>query len=137
MKKVLIVATSWYLALWSLFAPSKPAPFVSTVREVCEMDEYVWTKARLKEYAKMIMRTEYPYWNSSEYKALAKLWGKESAWNPTADNPTSTAFGVAQILNTHPDTPAPRQVERGLAYIQHRYEKPSIAWAHWRSNGWY
>lgn len=137
MKKVLIVITSWYLALWSLFLPNKLAPFVSTVKEICEMDEYVWTKARLKEYAKMLMRTEHPYWNSSEYKALAKLWGKESAWNPQADNPTSTAFGIAQILNTHPTTPAPLQIKQGLAYIQHRYEKPSIAWAHWRNNGWY
>jgi hypothetical protein len=83
------------------------------------------------------MRTNYPHWNSSEYKALAKLWGKESAWNPQADNPESTAFGIPQILNMHPDTPAPRQVERGLAYIEHRYGKPSVAWAHWRSNGWY
>lgn len=137
MNKVLIVATSWYLALWSLFAPSKPAPLIKMTPEICDINDYVWTKWKLKEYAKMLIHTQYPQWNSSEFKALAKLWGKESGWSATADNPTSTAFGVAQILNMHPDTPAPRQVERGLAYIQHRYEKPSIAWAHWRSNGWY
>lgn len=135
MKRILIVATSWYLALWSLFAPSKPAPLFKM--EACKLDDYVWTKSRLKEYAKNLMLKEYPHWNSSEFKALAKLWGKESAWNPEADNPESTAFGVPQILGMNPLTPAPRQVERGLAYIQHRYGKPSVAWSHWRANGWY
>ena len=79
----------------------------------------------------------YPQWNLSEHHALMKLWGKESAWNPAADNPNSTAFGIPQLLNLDPSTPAPLQIERGLAYIQHRYEKPSVAWSHWRSNGWY
>ena len=83
------------------------------------------------------MKMQYPEWNLSEYHALKKLWGKESAWNHKADNPTSTAFGVPQLLKLDPDTPAPLQVERGLAYIKHRYEKPSVAWSHWRSNGWY
>ncbi len=46
-------------------------------------------------------------------------------------------YGIAQVLNTKPGTPAPLQIERGLAYIQHRYKKPSAAWAHWRAKGWY
>jgi hypothetical protein len=79
----------------------------------------------------------YPEWNLSEHRALMKLWGKESACNPAADNPNSSAFGIPQLLNLDPSTPAPLQIERGLAYIQHRYEKPSVAWSHWRSNGWY
>jgi resuscitation-promoting factor RpfB len=35
----------------------------------------------------------------SEYKCLLQLWGKESAWNHLADNPKSTAYGIAQMLN--------------------------------------
>jgi hypothetical protein len=101
------------------------------------MSEFHWTPRALKLYAKQFMRMAYPEWNSSEHRALMKLWGKESAWNHRAQNPTSSAFGVPQLLKLDPDTPAPRQIERGLEYIQHRYDKPSVAWSHWRSNGWY
>ena len=91
----------------------------------------------LKLYAKQLMRLGYPEWNLSEHRALMKLWGKESAWNPKADNPNSSAFGIPQLLNLDPSTPAPRQIERGLDYISNRYGKPSIAWHHWRCHGWY
>jgi hypothetical protein len=83
------------------------------------------------------MKTQYPDWKRSEFKAVAKLWGKESAWNPKAKNSKSSAFGIPQLLNLSPETPAPLQIERGLAYIQHRYGKPSVAWAHWRNKKWY
>ena len=98
---------------------------------------HVWNKFTLKVYTKAYMHENYPEWGRSEWTALKKLWGKESAWNHKADNPTSSAYGVAQVLNTKEDTPAPQQVARGLSYIVHRYDKPSIAWSHWRKNGWY
>jgi hypothetical protein len=101
------------------------------------MSEFHWTPRALKLYAKQFMKMAYPEWNLSEHHALMKLWGKESAWNHKAQNPTSSAFGIPQLLNLDPSTPAPQQIERGLAYIQHRYDKPSVAWSHWRSNGWY
>jgi len=41
------------------------------------------------------------------------------------------------LLGLAVGTPAPEQIARGLAYIQHRYGKPSVAWAHWRKHGWY
>jgi hypothetical protein len=105
-------------------------------RVKCENPNAQWNKKLSKAYAKLLVMEEYG-WNLSEYRALLKLWGKESAWNHTADNPESSAYGIAQVLNTKPGTPAPLQIERGLEYIQHRYEKPSIAWAHWRNNNWY
>jgi hypothetical protein len=90
-----------------------------------------------KTYARGYIALEYPQWGRSEWSALKKLWGKESAWNHKAANPKSTAYGVAQVLKTKPGTPAPLQIEKGLAYIEHRYDKPSIAWSHWRKHGWY
>jgi hypothetical protein len=90
-----------------------------------------------KTYARGYMAIEYPSWGRAEWRALLKLWGKESAWNHNADNPNSTAYGIAQVLKTKPGTPAPLQIEKGLAYISHRYDKPSIAWSHWRKHGWY
>lgn len=102
-----------------------------------EFGPKIWTKQMLKNYAISYMKWQFPEWNRSEHKALMKLWGKESGWNHEADNPTSSAYGVAQVLKTEPGTPAPLQVERGLAYIVHRYEKPSVAWSHHRKHGWY
>lgn len=106
-------------------------------QEMREHMPMLWTKKVSKAYARLLIEVHYPDWNRSEFTALAKLWGKESAWNPKAKNKHSTAFGIPQLLKLDPDTPAPLQIERGLAYIKHRYDKPSVAWTHWRKHGWY
>ena len=98
---------------------------------------HVWNKFTLKAYAKAYIKETYPKWGRNEWYALNKLWGKESAWDHQADNPNSSAYGVAQVLGTSRETPAPLQVAKGLEYIVHRYDKPSVAWAHWRKHGWY
>ena len=144
MKNKLAKLFSWALTLsYSLFPTQSYAVTVANELEHKDTDklnvrkEIRWTKSLSKYYARALISAQYETWGASEFRALKKLWGKESAWNPEADNPESTAFGVPQILGMNPLTPAPRQVERGLAYIQHRYGKPSVAWSHWRINGWY
>jgi hypothetical protein len=112
-----------------LFGDSQTA----TEQKTKETVRTVWTTADSKAYA----RDKLSVWQNKQWSCLNRLWGKESAWNPRADNPNSSAFGIPQLLNLDPSTPAPLQIERGLAYIQHRYDKPSVAWSHWRSNGWY
>jgi hypothetical protein len=102
-----------------------------------EFGPTIWSKQRAKAYAIAYMKVHYPTWTRAEWRALSKLWGKESGWNMHADNPESSAYGIAQVLNTKPGTPAPLQIEKGLSYIVHRYDKPSIAWSHWRKHGWY
>jgi hypothetical protein len=102
-----------------------------------EFGPTIWSKQRAKAYALAYMKVHHPTWTRAEWRALAKLWGKESAWNMHADNPKSSAYGIAQVLNTKPGTPAPLQIEKGLSYIVHRYDKPSIAWAHHRKHNWY
>ena len=99
--------------------------------------ETKWTKSLSKYYAKALISAQYEDWDRSEYRALLKLWGKESAWDHTAANPESSAYGIPQLLKMKPGTPAPEQIARGLAYIKHRYDKPSVAWAHWRKHNWY
>lgn len=137
--RTISVLSSIYLALFGFLG----IHFKSYAQQVhydpkcIEFGPKIWTKQMLKNYAISYMKWQFPDWNRSEHKALIKLWNAESHWNPEADNPDSSAYGVAQVLNTEPGTPAPRQVERGLAYIVHRYEKPSVAWSHHRKNGWY
>ena len=111
---------------------------IDTTEPTCiEIDPKYWTPYMSKIYARGFMATEYPLWGRAEWRALIKLWGKESAWKHDADNPTSSAYGIAQVLNTRHGTPAPLQIEKGLEYISHRYGKPSVAWSHWRKKGWY
>ena len=140
MRKLLAGYLSWLLALFS--APFLPSPAmasaITTQLQISCLNESIkWTSHTAKAYAKGLIQWNYPHWNKSEYIALVKLWGKESAWNHRAVNNKSTAAGIPQILGINPKTPAPHQIERGLEYIEHRYKKPSVAWAHWRANGWY
>ena len=72
-----------------------------------------------------------------EWSALAKLWGKESAWNWKAKNPHSSAYGIAQILGTPKGSTIEYQVNMGIKYIIHRYDTPTKAYAFWKRNGWY
>jgi hypothetical protein len=137
--RAISIVTSTYLALFGFLGIHFKA-YAQQVHydpKCIEFGPKVWTKQLIKNYAISYMKWQFPDWNRSEHKALMKLWNAESHWNPEADNPDSSAYGVAQVLNTEPGTPAPRQVERGLAYIVHRYEKPSVAWSHHRKHGWY
>ena len=142
MKARLAAVISWLMTVSYTIFPSHAA---KEVKELLYREdqpnvqkEIKWTKSLSQYYAKSLMAAQYEQWDTiSEFRALAKLWGKESAWNHTADNPTSTAYGIPQLLGLKPGTPAPVQIARGLAYIEHRYGKPSVAWAHWRKHGWY
>lgn len=70
---------------------------------------------------------------------LHALWTKESGWRWWADNKTSTAYGLGQVLNTPKHLTPYQQVDRGLRYITHRYPTGGAceAWGHWRARGWY
>ena len=71
-----------------------------------------------------------------EFVCLIKLWDKESHWNYKADNPNSSAYGIAQMLNEDSKHPA-EQILNGLRYIEHRYDKPCNAWQFWLRKNWY
>lgn len=84
-------------------------------------------------------------WNASpQWDALARLIQKESSWNPNAQNPTSTAYGLFQFLNStwagtgiaKTSNPA-LQAEAGARYIASRYKTPSAALAFHNANNWY
>lgn len=144
MKNKLAKLFSWALTLsYSLFPSQSYATTVANELEHKDTDklnvrkEIRWTKSLSKYYAKALISAQYETWGASEFRALKKLWGKESAWDHTADNPKSSAFGIPQMLGLAPDTPPAEQIARGLVYIEHRYGKPSVAWAHWRKHGWY
>jgi len=74
--------------------------------------------------------------NIKEYKCLASLYGKESAWNPAAKN--GSHYGIPQGKSKYLATLNPyEQVQWGLDYIGHRYGEPCIAWQHFKDKGWH
>ena len=87
-----------------------------------------------KHYARIKM-ADYG-WNVRQYVCLSNLWAKESHWNHKANNPKSTAFGIAQMLNETSLNPV-TQINNGLRYIKHRYDLPCAAWLHWQHHSWY
>jgi SLT domain-containing protein len=80
------------------------------------------------------------------FKCFTQLMGKESAWNPKAQNPTSSAAGVGQLLSStyrnlgmKHSTEAVPQTVAALAYIgrKYGYGGPCKAWQHFQRNNWY
>lgn len=74
--------------------------------------------------------------NKIQMKCLDRLWTKESHWNPKADNPHSTAYGIPQILKMTERNPY-RQIVIGVRYIEHRYKTPCQALKHHIRKGHY
>ncbi len=83
--------------------------------------------------------------SEAEFGCLDALWVSESDWDPTADNPTSTAYGIPQALTggTHDNLPADymtnpaSQIRWGLGYIAESYGTPCAAWEFKQANDWY
>lgn len=84
-------------------------------------------------------------WGADQFSCLDSLWTKESGWKHTADNPTSSAYGIPQALpgskmasagsdwETNPVT----QITWGLGYIADVYGSPCAAWSHSQAVNWY
>ena len=82
-------------------------------------------------------------WSGALWDAYDKLVMKESGWKNTAQNPTSTAYGIGQFLDSTwkgygPKTSDPRlQIQYMLQYIKNRYGDPSKALQFHLKNNWY
>jgi membrane-bound lytic murein transglycosylase MltF len=90
-----------------------------------------------KEVAKELL-------DENQYICLTRLIGKESAWKPKAQNPTSTASGIGQMLDSTVSSlgmkksdSAVAQLVATLSYISRRHSTPCGAWKHFQKKGWY
>ena len=90
-----------------------------------------WSVNTLKQYAFIELNHSF-----TEFYCLDELWHKESRWNYKAKNPKSSAFGIPQILGLKTKDPI-KQIDRGLAYIKHRYLTACNALAFHNRKGWY
>ena len=80
----------------------------------------------------------------AQWDALSWIINHESGWNPNAQNPNSTAYGLFQFLDgtwagtgvAKTNDPAKQSIA-GMNYISGRYGNPVAAKAFWQANGWY
>ena len=103
-----------------LFTNMPTAKAVSTARDINSYKLYAHMKVL----------------DAKEYRCLELLWHNESRWNPRADNPNSTAYGIPQLLKYKEKDPY-KQIDRGLKYIKHRYGTVCKAWVHHKKTGHY
>lgn len=97
-----------------------------------------------REIARQMMRNLYG-WGEDQFACYDAIIMRESRWNPYADNPHSSAYGIPQALpgsrmaafgadwRTNPAT----QIRWGLDYVDQRYGTPCGAWSFKRGHGWY
>ena len=83
-----------------------------------------------KLYAHMMVGSD------KQYRCLVELWDRESHWNPKANNPKSSAYGIPQLLRMTSTNPY-RQIELGLKYITKRYGNSCVALARHKRVGHY
>ena len=88
--------------------------------------------------------SEYGWGTGEQWAALSWIIQKESSWNPNAQNPKSTAFGLFQHLDmTRKNYNCPKtldiriQTECGIKYIQARYKTATEAQKFHLQRGWY
>lgn len=110
--------------------PAIPASIVYKERPILQQVD-------AKQLAKKLL-------TKKEYSCLAKLLGKESAWNAEAKNPHSSAKGIGQLLDAtyrnlgmkHTEASVPQLVAT-LAYIHRRHLTPCKAWSHFKEKNYY
>ena len=96
---------------------------------------YASTNSHIK-IEKYKLYTHIKLTNHNEYLCLVRLWDRESRWNPKAKNKHSTAYGIPQLLKLKIKDPY-LQIDAGLKYISHRYNKPCKALAYHLKHGYY
>jgi hypothetical protein len=74
--------------------------------------------------------------NAKQYRCLEVLWDRESKWDPRANNPKSSAYGIPQLLNMRELDPF-KQIDLGIKYITHRHKTPCKALDYHTKRGHY
>jgi hypothetical protein len=120
-----------------------PAPLPQETQPCSEDGSRYEACTQAKSYGRSRVEAD---WGLQEWPCLDGLWTGESRWNPWAVNPSSSAFGIPQILPAvHGHPPGTElgnwrgQVDWGLTYIKDRYGTPCRAYELWQSRSphWY
>jgi len=75
-------------------------------------------------------------YNYDQFNCLELLYTKESNWRENAKN--GSHHGIPQGRSQYlARVDGYKQVQWGIAYIDHRYGQPCIALQHWKDKGWH
>jgi len=74
--------------------------------------------------------------DAKQYRCLEVLWNRESKWDPRANNPKSSAYGIPQLLKMRELDPF-KQIDLGLKYIAHKHSSPCRALDYHNKRGFY
>lgn len=129
MKTILTIAfMASYLLTYGVTI-AEPAPYQEAVPTGIEMS--------YKEYASTLVPND-------QREAFFELIRRESGWNPTAQNPHSTAYGIGQFLNSTWETVgcektsnAQTQLDCMVKYIEKNFGTPINALLFHDKNNWY
>ena len=84
----------------------------------------------VREYAAVLVD------DKKQMKCLGLLYGKESAWNPSARS--GSHYGIPQGRSIYLKTALPeQQIQWGLKYIDNRYGSPCKAWEFFQRNNYH
>jgi hypothetical protein len=76
-------------------------------------------------------------YNDNQIRCAVALWTRESRFDHLADNPRSSAFGIAQLLRERSGAPE-LQILHAVRYVEHRYRGSFCsALRHSDRVGWY
>jgi hypothetical protein len=123
----------------SLFVNAAFAPQMAVPATVIYKDPPALMQVNPKQIARELL-------TKKQFACFTKLVGKESAWNPKAKNPTSSARGIGQLLEGTYQNLGMKHSESGvaqtvatLAYIGRKYGSggPCAAWEFFKRNRWY
>lgn len=110
----------------------------NSVEEQAEPPSMEPERLAIKDYAHSKVDEKF---GEGHWENFDKLINKESGWNPNAQNPRSTAYGLAQFLDStwqNGKTSDPyKQIDEAIEYIADRYGSPTEAWNFHRQRGWY
>lgn len=123
--------------LTSMFVNAAFAPQPAVPATVVYKERPLLKQVDAKKLAKVLLTKQ-------EYSCLAKLLGKESAWKASAKNPTSSAKGIGQLLDStyrnlgmkHSEASV-AQLVATLAYIHRRHVTACNAWQFFKVKNYY
>lgn len=115
-------------------APTPPAPSGGGLWHPSREAAQIYAQGAAAQYG----------WTGDNWSNLVWIWDRESGWRWNAGNPSSTAYGIPQILYYYlytsetdwPDNGA-TQIAAGLTYINGRYGSPNAARVFWNTHNWY
>jgi hypothetical protein len=128
----LVLALLWALAPDQRAVKAEfPSDLNVVARTKATMEEKRENKALIISYINALG------YSDSQIKCAITLWTRESRLDHLADNPRSTAYGIAQLLRERSSQPE-LQILHGIRYVEHRYSGSFCsALRHSDRVGWY